>query len=284
MLFPVFSKGQPVDSLTGQKTDMRSLRTFAISSSVVYGASLVGLSQLWYRDSERQSFRFFNDNAEWKQVDKLGHFFSTFYLSYGTSQVLQSFHVKPRKADLIGAITGFGLLLPIELFDGYSNAYGASAGDLIANAAGPGFYLLQTHLWSEVRLYPKFSFHQTRYAGLRPEVLGKGLTEEILKDYNGQTYWLSVDLDKFTRFPKWLNLAVGYGAEGMVYARDRQNRITGLGEPYRQYYLSIDLDVTAINTRSKVLKTVLFFVNMVKIPAPTLQVTKNGLTFNPFYF
>ena len=31
-------------------------------------------------------FDFFNDNGEWKQVDKIGHFYSTYYFSYGTSR------------------------------------------------------------------------------------------------------------------------------------------------------------------------------------------------------
>jgi hypothetical protein len=44
------------------------------------------------------------------------------------------------------------------------------------------------------RITPKFSFHTTQYAQYRPNVLGSSLAEQILKDYNGQTYWLSVNL------------------------------------------------------------------------------------------
>ncbi|NJM25882.1 MAG: DUF2279 domain-containing protein, partial [Bacteroidia bacterium] len=110
------------------------------------------------------------------------------------------------------------MLVPVEIFDGFSDAYGASAGDLIADAAGPLLYLGQKALWQEVRIHPKFSFHQTRYAPMRPDLLGDNLTSEVLKDYNGQTYWLSVDVDKFIQFPRWLNIAVGYGAEEMITA------------------------------------------------------------------
>src|SRR5688572_21958274 len=63
----------------------KRLNTFIAGSAAGYGATLFGLHQLWYRNSAQQSFRFFNDNAEWKQVDKLGHFYSAFYFSYGTS-------------------------------------------------------------------------------------------------------------------------------------------------------------------------------------------------------
>lgn len=279
-MLPSLVFGQGNDSLQVNK---KRLNTFIIGSSVAYGATLVGLNELWYKDSPKQPFHFFNDNGEWKQVDKLGHFYSAFYFSYGTSKALRWSNVPPKKSDLIGAITGFAILVPIEIFDGFSEAYGASPGDLVADAAGATFFLGQSLLWKEIRIYPKFSFHRTDYAALRPEVLGDGFSE-MFKDYNGQTYWLSADLDKFMRFPRWLNLAVGYGAEGMVYARDEQNIEAGYPPAYRQYYLSIDFDLTAIKTRSKALKTLIFFANMIKLPAPTLEFSEKGTKFHPFFF
>lgn len=262
----------------------KRLRAFTITSIAGYSAALTGLNYLWYKDSNRESFHFFNDNAEWKQVDKIGHFYSAFYLSYGTSRGLQWSRMPARKADLIGALAGFAVLVPVEIFDGFSDEYGASTGDLIADAAGAAFYLGQTRLWNEVRIYPKFSFHRTGYAPQRPDLLGEGLSGEILKDYNGQTYWFSADMDKFMRFPKWLNIAVGYGAQGMLYARDNQNIAAGYAPPYRQYYLALDFDLSAIKTRSKVVKTLIFIANMVKLPAPTVEFSSHGTRFHAFYF
>jgi hypothetical protein len=261
----------------------RRLRAFEITSGTAYLATLYGLNRLWYKDSEQQSFRFFNDMPEWKQVDKLGHFYSSFYFSYGTSQALQWCRVPVKKSDMIGALTGFLILVPVEIFDGYSDAYGASVGDLIANAAGSSFFLGQKLLWKGVRLFPRFSFNYTRYAAQRPEVLGDNKVSKIFKDYNGQTYWISADMDKFMSFPRWLNLAVGYGASSMIYARDSQNRSLGYN-PYREYYLSVELDLTAIQTRSKVLKTVLFLVSAIKIPAPALEFSRKKIAFRPLQF
>lgn len=279
---PLLAFSQISDS--SYTVNKKRLKVFAIGGTVAYGATLAGLSRLWYADSESQPFQFFNDNAEWKQVDKLGHFFSSFYFSYGTSHALQWCSIPSKKSDLIGSLVGFGVLLPIEILDGFSEAYGASPGDLIANAAGSAFFLGQSRLWNEIRIYPKFSFHRTRYAELRSDLLGNGLTSEILKDYNGQTFWLSIDMDKFLKFPRWLNLAAGYGAEGMVYARDYQNIEAGYPQPYRQYYLSIDFDLTAIKSRSKALNTLLFIANMIKIPAPAMEFSKSGVKFHALYF
>jgi hypothetical protein len=106
---------------------------------------------------------------------------------------------------------------------------------------------------------------------------------EVVKDYNGQTYWLSFDIDKFTAFPRWLNIAVGYGAEDMIYARDEQNQRLGYN-PYRQYYIAIDFDLTAIRTRSPFLKALLYLANTVKLPGPTLQLAGGRTKFHPFYF
>lgn len=263
--------------------DRKKLNTLIAVSGVGYTAGLLALNHVWYKNTERQSFRFFNDNAEWKQVDKAGHFFASYWLSDLGSRALRSCGVPGRRPDVAGALTGFLLTVPIEILDGYSDGYGASVGDVVADAAGPAFFLGQQLLWQENRIRPKFSFHRTRYAPLRPSLLGDDLFSEIVKDYNGQTYWLSVDIDKFTPFPKWLNLAVGYGAEDMIYARDHENRVEGL-DPYRQYYLAIDIDLTSVESRSKWVRALLYVLNTVRLPAPALSFSRHGSKFRPFYF
>jgi hypothetical protein len=268
---------------TARSVNKKRLNTLIISSGVAYSAALIGLNELWYADTEKQAFTFFNDGAEWKQVDKLGHVYSAFYLSYGASRTLQWCSLEKKKADLWGSVTGFLLLVPIEIFDGFSEGYGASGWDLVANLTGAGFYLTQSVVWNEVRIHPKFSFRQTEYPGLRTDdLLGDGFSE-IFKDYNGQTYWLSFDLDKFIRFPKWLNLAVGYGADEMVYSRDEENAAAGYNA-YRQFYLGVDFDLSHIKTKSKALNTFLFFVNMIKLPAPAIEFSEKGTTFRAFQF
>ena len=282
LLLPSLAVCQQGD--TTQIVNRRKLTAFVIGGSVGYGLTLVALKELWYDDVPRQDFRFFNDNAEWKQVDKLGHLYSAFYLSAGTAHVLRECNVPTHKANAIGSLVGFGLMVPIEILDGFSSGYGASAGDLLANAGGAALFYGQSALWKEIRIYPKFSFHRTSYAQIRPNILGDGPVSEMFKDYNGQTYWLSMDVDKFFRFPRWLNIAVGYGAEGMVYARDEQNVQAGFPPAYRQYYLSLDFDLRAIKTNSKAVKTLLAFVSMVKLPSPTLEFSTKGVKFHPFYF
>lgn len=263
--------------------DKKKLKTFVLSSAVGYSAGLITLNHLWYKNTEHQSFRFFNDNFEWKQVDKAGHIFASYYLSDVTSRLLKGCGVARMKANVYGALSGFLLALPIEVFDGFSDGYGASPGDVVADAIGPAIFLGQQLMWREIRVHPKFSFHRTDYAPLRPSLLGDNLLSEIVKDYNGQTYWLSFDADRFIRFPKWLNLAVGYGAEEMIYSRDTENLVRGF-RPHRQYYLAVDFDLSAIKTRSKLVKSLLYLVNTVRLPAPALEFSRGGTKFHAFYF
>ncbi len=261
----------------------KRLRTVIIGSSVAYTGSMIGLNAIWYSQYDRQSFRFFNDAAEWKQMDKAGHIYSAFQLTSISSRTLQWSGVPKSKSDKTGALVSFAIMSSIEILDGFSAGYGASATDWAANAVGSAFYLGQQIVWDETRIYPKFSFHRTSFAKERPSILGSGLAEEIIKDYNGQTYWLSVDMDKFVRFPKWLNLAVGYGAEEMRFARDSQN-IAQNFYPYRQFYLGIDFDLTGIKSRYKAVNTLLYFANMVKIPAPTLEFSNKKAKAHFLYF
>jgi uncharacterized protein YfiM (DUF2279 family) len=271
-------KGQSKDSINHQR-----LNTVILTGGVLYTGTMIGLNSVWYSQYDKQSFQFFNDWPEWNQTDKLGHVYSSFQLSSMSSRALQWSGVSKRKSDISGAITSFAIMSSIEILDGYSAGYGASASDWVANAVGSGFFLGQNLLWNEVRIYPKYSFHRTDFAPQRPGTLGNGLLEEMIKDYNGQTIWLSMDVDKFINFPKWLNIAVGYGTESMIYATYDQNIEQGL-YPYRQLYLSLDFDLTAIKSRSKLVNTLIYFANMIKLPAPAIEFSQGKPKGYLFYY
>jgi hypothetical protein len=51
---------------------------------------------------------------------------------------------------------------------------------------------------------------------------------------------------KQSKIPKWLNLAVGYGADGMLSGNGENTTLAALdsAQRSRQFYLSVDLDLT----------------------------------------
>lgn len=255
------------------------LNNIALYGGIGYGTSLFILSQAWYKEQGFDRFKFFNDNAEWKQVDKLGHVFTTYNFSRVNYELLRQTHLSDHKAIAWSSALSTLLLLPVEILDGFSPGFGFSYGDMIANAAGSGLFFMQQKVWKEQRIKIKWSFHETSLASQRPNLLGSGLLEELLKDYNGQTYWASFDIHAFSKesqFPKWLNLAIGYGAQNMVFARDDQNINAGFSN-FRQYYFGIDFDLSYIETDKKWLKVLLFMADMIRLPAPALAFSKNGV-------
>lgn len=269
-------------------TDKKKLHLLLAGGATAYTATLIGLHQLWYKEQPRSSFRFFNDNAEWQQVDKAGHVYTAYHMGRLGMQAFRWTGMSHRKAALLGGVAGLLFQTPIEVMDGYSAAYGASWGDMVANAAGSALLVSQHWLWQEERIHPKFSFFPSGLAPLRPGMLGENLPQQVLKDYNGQTYWLAFDIKpwmrKESRFPAWLNLSLGYGAGQMIYARDAVNRRQGY-DSYRRYFLSLDVNFSRIQTRSRLVKRLFFLLNTVHIPAPALELNrKQGVRFHPVYF
>ncbi|HEY0030784.1 MAG TPA: DUF2279 domain-containing protein [Bacteroidia bacterium] len=264
----------------------KRLALVAGTEAVLYGGSLVGLNELWYKNYPRSSFHFFNDNEEWLQMDKVGHLTTSYYVGRVGVGLLKWSGVERKKAIWYGGMLGSVYLSTIEILDGYSSEWGFSIGDFAGNTAGSLLVIGQELAWNEQRVVLKYSFRQSEFAEYRPQLLGNNLQENILKDYNGQTYWLSVNPSSFmssaTKFPKWLNIAIGYGADGMTGGDFNPPYINEDGkqvhfERYRQYYLSFDVDLTRIKTRSRFLRTVFYSVGFIKIPAPALEFSEKGI-------
>ena len=226
-------------------------------------------------------------------MDKCGHGTTAYWTGRISYHALKWAGVKEKHAVWYGAGAGLVFLTSVEILDGFSADWGASVCDLVANFAGAGLFVGQQLGWKEQRFILKFSYHQTDYAQYNPEVLGSTYIERVIKDYNGQTFWLSGNIHSFlrkeSRFPRWFNVAAGYGAEGMTGGTE--NKTEHNGEPVpafertRKYLLSLDVDLTRINTRSKVLKGILTVLGFIKIPMPAIEYNSRGkFTFHYLYF
>ncbi|WP_229203294.1 DUF2279 domain-containing protein [Dyadobacter jejuensis] len=270
---------------TEQRPNYRRLRAIFAGQSILYAGTLVGLSKAWYKNDPTH-FKIKDDTYEWLQMDKMGHLYTSYQIARHTAAIYKTAGISKRQMIVYGAVSGIIFQTPIEILDGFSPDYGFSPGDMIANVAGSTLFYGQMALWDEIRIQPKFSTHFTGYSKVRPGLLGETPAERLLKDYNGQTYWFSGSPKSFlpgSKWPAWLCLSVGYGIDGMVSAETNLSREMGY-KPGRQFYLSIDVDLTKLNTRSKFLKTLAFITNSIKIPAPALVVSGKGIQFAPLYF
>ena len=252
------------------------------TETALYLGSMAYLQFVWYKDHERVPFEFYNDSRGYLQVDKAGHVYGSYLESYIGYQALRCAGVKKDKALLFGGTLGIILQTPIEVWDGLYEGWGFSWSDMAANAAGSAIVIGQELLWDEQVAKYKFSFSPSPYAKQANGYLGDGFGQ-LFNDYNGHTYWLSTGITRIVpdkRLPDWLNIAVGYSANGMFGEFENIRRYHGMEIPqtrrYRQYLLSLDIDWTKIRTNNKFLKTLFQGMFMVKLPFPAIEINALG--------
>jgi len=278
--------------------------TITMTGTVAYTGTMIGLNELWYKQYPRGKFHFFDDWKEWNQMDKAGHLFSTYFESVYAYKGAKWAGIKENDAIWIGAGVGLLLQTSIEVLDGFSTNWGYSVPDFAFNALGTATFVIQQKAWREQRISFKVSATKRAYsddiiysengeftsslARRTEDLYGAHLAETFLKDYNAQTIWASININSFlneeVRFPKWLNIAVGYGAENMFGGfgntwEENDQTFSLLEEAYpryRQFYFSPDVDFTRIPTKKPLIKTLLSVLNIFKFPAPALEINTEG--------
>ncbi|MFT4522236.1 MAG: hypothetical protein ACI8ZN_001176 [Bacteroidia bacterium] len=284
--------GSSLAQIKDDSINYRKRKTVVLAGSgISYVSTMAGLYQLWYKDYGLKSFHFHNDNADWNQIDKVGHAYSCYYEGVVGIDMLKWAGYNKKFASILGGSYGFIVQSSVEVFDGYSEGWGASIGDIVANAVGTSLVISQSLKWDEQRIWLKVSYSATNFPSIRPELLGTNFIEQLFKDYNGHTYWLSANIKSFlpkeSKMPPWLNLAFGYGIDGFVGASDNLFIQNNVAFDYshlprsRQFYLSPDIDLTRLPVHRKSLKIALRILNCVKFPMPAIsfQSNSNNLTF-----
>lgn len=251
---------------------------------------MIGLSQVWYSQVEKSPWHSFDDSKNWLQMDKVGHF----YISHKISQFCRDKYVwsgvDNKTATWIGAGISIGYQTTFEFFDAYSANWGFSWSDVAANTLGTVSYTAQSLIWDEERIIPKFSYSPTEFAAVRPAVLGSTFAESLLKDYNGQTYWLSFSPGTFfkdSKIPKWACISIGYSAHAKLKGDQESyaDPLTGINyQSQREFLLSLDIDFSRLPIKRPWLKAIVKQFNYVKIPFPALRLRGGELGGSLIYF
>ncbi len=271
------------DSIHVQPSQQR-IKAVAYGGAALYGVGMTGLGVMWYADQPTRSFHFLNDGGAWYWVDKWGHAYATYQVARTVHASLRWADMPERKATWWAAGSAWLALTSIEVFDGFSEGWGASPSDALANLAGVSLWAGQQLLWNEERIRFRWSYaNHENYPQYRPDALGSNAPERWLKDYNGQVYWLATSPAAWlpqTRFPKWLGIAVGYSADGILGAYENPTTVDGLPIPpferRWQVYLAPDIFLDEIKTRSKFLNTLFFLAGSLKFPLPALEYTQGA--------
>ena len=264
---------------------------------LVGGASaafLAGSLVLFSKTSDNKyhkNFSVIDDSRAWMQVDKMEHSF----IAYTANRFLYSSWrwagLSKNGALALSSASTFAYLGTKEYLDGHKINWGWSWSDMAANALGISLFSFQEIVWGQQKIQYKFStFPQHTESSLETRsnrLFGESLPEQLLKNHNLQTYWLSFNLNSLTNvssIPSWLNIAVGYGAANM-YGTFENVEYTNAKVIFdrsdlrrnRQWYISPDIDLTRIRIKSKLLKTLLFAFNSIKFPLPGLEYSDHKL-------
>ncbi len=282
------------DSLAVPHVNKKRLTALVLTGAGLYVSSMSLLYVAWYKGYPQTRFHFQDDAGEWLLQDKFGHMTTAYQLGNYGYWALKWAGLSEKKAIWYGGTSGLLYMTTIEFFDGLSAQWGASVTDLAANTVGSALFIGQQLLWHDQRIRAKFSYHPTSFAQYNPPLLGDDNLQRILKDYNGHTGWFSINIHSFlrnkdSRFPRWLDVSLGYGAKGMTGAYN--NPYTYNGKPIpsfervSRYFLSADVDWTRIRTHSKALRLLFRVISFIKVPAPALEFNKeNKFVFHPLYF
>lgn len=255
-----------------------------------WGGSMIGLNQIWYSQVEKSPWNTFNDSKNWLQMDKAGHFYTAYKLNLFTTEMYEWAGVKEKHSIWYGLGVSFGFQTTLEFLDAYTEEWGWSWGDFTANVLGSVSYTTQKLIWNEQRIIPKFSYTPTEFAQVRPNVLGATFAERLLKDYNGQTYWLSFSPGTFfkqSKTPKWACISFGYSAHEKLVGSEPYylDPLTGIEyNEQREFLLSLDIDFSRIPAKRPWVKAVLKQLNYLKVPFPALMLRDGKLIGKPFYY
>lgn len=292
LLLQTASLSQPsFNELHSDSVNGKQLKTVIGAEVIFYAAGISYLNYIWYKDHNRSPFHFYNDFKGHLQMDKAGHAFASYYESLIAYQALRWAGVNKKNALIFGGTLGIILQTPIEILDGMYEGWGFSWPDMAANTFGSVLFITQQAIWDEQIVRMKFSYSPSIYPAYHSE-LGTTPLNSFFLDYNAHTYWFSGNINKITgitSIPEWLNIALGYSANGMIGKLENPTFYQGKPFPhlsrYRQFLLSFDINFAKIPAEKKWLRNFYRAINCIKIPFPALEYNRiEGIKLRPLYF
>ena len=282
-------------------------KLFITTGIATYTTISAGLYLAWYKQFDQSSFHLFNDLGEWQNMDKAGHIYSAYMQTYLIDSGANWAGYSHSQSLLIGSLSSLLGQTTIEVMDGFSSGWGFSLSDMVGNVLGTSLYVLQDYYWNDQKFRLKMSYSPINYSQLpitsatgtaqsslhnRADELYGSRLERFIKDYNGQTIWISANLSALTgieAIPDWMALSLGYSGNNMFGGYENSwsegseiyNVDNSLYPRSPQFILALDYDLTSIETNNKVFKSLSRILNIFKFPAPGVSYTHGeGIQFH----
>ncbi len=231
----------------------------------------------WSKD--RGNFHFEEDWVYALQVDKAGHFYGGYLISYLMSEGMIASGFSWDDGTIWGTALGLAYQTYVETEDGFAKSWGFSPSDWYADAAGSLFFLAQHYVPALQNITPKWQYIPAEWTG-KPVLSTRPKT--FIDDYNSSTFWWSVNV--YNILPQqmkkywvpWLDISFGYGADAIDAAPTTNGPPDQLAT--RRYMIGLDYNLI------KLLPEGGWFwnwfrqsLNYIKFPSPAIEF-KNSVT------
>jgi hypothetical protein len=246
-------------------------------------ASMIGIHLYqesgWWKYN-RAPFHFREDLTYGLGVDKIGHFYGTALWAFSLRKILAWADVPERTALYYGSAGALIFQTFVEVEDGFSS-WGFDRVDFLADLGGALWPIARMHSGFVRSFDLKLSYKPTSLLN-KPAAGGfVGQKHLLMDDYEGQTFWLAFNPGRLpggealSFWPRFLNLAVGYGAR----------EVSGVsGAPYSVVYIGLDYDMKEIIPQSSpFLVTLSEVLNFIHFPAPAIRLRPTTILYGVYY-
>lgn len=280
-LFSFILLAQPLQ----EKSTLNYKKVTNISlTSIGYVGFTYKTSQHFFTSPVISNFHLRQDWLTWRGMDKIFHAYGSYQLNALFYQINRWSGVDSIKALNLALLESTIISTTKEYCDGRIDVGGFSWYDIGMNAAGNFLFYGQQRWLGKQLIQYKYSYFNSNLQHYNPSVLGTSYKNYWLKDYNGETFWLSTSLGNLNvtqnKWLKFLGISAGYGGHNLI--NDFNNGMVNLPR-YSQYYLGLDIDWTQIETSNKYLKTLFFVLNRFRFPLPCVELNSlNQVKFHSF--
>lgn len=240
-------------------------------------------------------FHFYQMNAWWKDlrgpfhiqddweyalhIDKAGHIYGGYILTHIATSMLDWVGVGEKNSVWFGATLGALYQLYVEFEDGFGLQWGFSPGDAMGDVIGAYYPVAQYYAPVLRNFNFKLSYVPT-YELIHEKPSSYGHKPNIMiDDYEGQTYWLSVNVHGLLPegakpyWPEWLGFAVGFSVK----------KLNGIGGGEREFFLSLDYDLTKLPGDGWLWNGIKRALNFIHFPAPAIRVAPTAIYYGLYF-
>lgn len=248
----------------------------------VIGAGVLTGMHLYYKNTwwkqQRNYFKFAEDGYYARDMDKVSHIYTANVFTEASGMAYEWAGVKPKSALIWGAVTSMAYETYIEINDGFAPNWGFDWVDMAGNFAGVLYPFLQRAVPFLQDVNFKWSFKPRWLKGKVEN------TDDLLDDYTNMTFWLSVNpeimlpksLTKAKFYPNFIAVAIGLTIKNASHVKGSTNA-------YREWFLSLDWDITKLPGKSDFMKKLKKLLNFYHFPAPAVRFSPSGIWYGLYF-